>query len=131
VRARDLVIRGDGVGGAEGQATLAVRIRHEIESAAPLIRTRRVSAGWRDTRAGDSMAGFSPRSSRRSVAFGLVLCAVGLYGTLAYTVSRRLRELSTRIALGAQSRDVVRVVLHDAAVTVLPAPALVPSSRWP
>jgi len=34
-------------------------------------------------------------------------------------VSRRLRELSTRIALGAQSRDVVRVVLHDAAVTVL------------
>jgi ABC-type antimicrobial peptide transport system permease subunit len=51
--------------------------------------------------------------------FGLTLCAVGLYGVVAYTVSRRLRELATRIALGAQSRDVARAVLHDCAVTVL------------
>jgi ABC-type antimicrobial peptide transport system permease subunit len=51
--------------------------------------------------------------------FGLVLCAVGLYGVVAYTVTRRLRELATRIALGAQSRDIARAVLHDCAVTVL------------
>jgi ABC-type antimicrobial peptide transport system permease subunit len=51
--------------------------------------------------------------------FGLMLCAVGLYGVIAYTVSRRLRELATRIALGAQSPDIVRVVVHDVAVMVL------------
>jgi putative ABC transport system permease protein len=118
-RARDLVIRGDGVGGAQGQAALGVRVRHEIESAAPLIRTRRVSRwleGYENRR---QYGGFLASVFTAFGAFGLVLCAVGLYGTLAYTVSRRLRELSTRIALGAQSGDVVRVVLHDAAVTVL------------
>jgi ABC-type antimicrobial peptide transport system permease subunit len=51
--------------------------------------------------------------------FGLVLCAVGLYGVIAYAVNRRLRELATRIALGARSSDVVRTVLHDIAVMVL------------
>jgi putative ABC transport system permease protein len=118
-RARDLIIRGDGVGGAQGQATLGVRVRHEIESAAPLIRTRKVNRwleGYENRR---QYGGFLASVFTAFGAFGLVLCAVGLYGTLAYTVSRRLRELSTRIALGAQSRDVVRVVLHDAAVTVL------------
>ena len=118
-RARDLIIRGDGVGGAQGQAMLGVRIRHAIESAAPLIRTRRVSRWLEGYESKRQFSGFLASLFTAFGAFGLLLCAVGLYGTLAYTVSRRLRELSTRIALGAQSRDVVRVVLHDAAVTVL------------
>ena len=80
---------------------------------------RSCDAGWKATTARDNRPGFLPRYSRAFGGFGLLLCGVGLYGVLAYTVSRRLRELATRIALGAQSRDVVRVVLHDAAVTVL------------
>jgi putative ABC transport system permease protein len=51
--------------------------------------------------------------------FGIVLCGVGLYGVLSYTVSRRLREFAVRIALGARRRDVARLVVHDATVTSL------------
>jgi hypothetical protein len=48
-------------------------------------------------------------------ALGLVLAAVGLYGTLAYSVVRRAPEIALRVAIGATKRDISRFVLADAA----------------
>jgi predicted permease len=118
-RDRQLVVRDYGGGGADAQARLRVAIRHELETAAPWARTypvRRWLEGYEGQRQGSA---FFAWMFTAFGLFGLLLCAVGLYGVIAYTVTRRLRELATRVALGAQSRDIARAVLHDCTVTVL------------
>jgi predicted permease len=55
-----------------------------------------------------------------AAGLALVLGAVGLYGTLSYMVSQRTREIGIRMALGAQSVEVRRMIVkHGGRVTLI------------
>jgi ABC-type antimicrobial peptide transport system permease subunit len=65
----------------------------------------------------------------------LLLATIGLYGLMAYSVTRRTPEIGVRMALGAERGDVTRLVLREVALLVgagvlVGIPAAVGTSRW-
>jgi ABC-type antimicrobial peptide transport system permease subunit len=57
-------------------------------------------------------------------SLAILLAAIGTYGVISYSVSRRTAEFGLRMALGAQQQDVLRLVLAQAAKLTLEGAAL-------
>ncbi|MFI5231791.1 MAG: ADOP family duplicated permease [Gemmatimonadales bacterium] len=92
-------------------ARLAPEVREAIRAANPRVRvgTARAAevrvATWRYLQA------FTLRMIGAFAVLALVLAAFGLHATIAYSVGQRTRELGIRIALGAQSHNVMELVM--------------------
>ena len=101
-----MVVRAPGAGGGviEG-VRQAVK---EIDPRMPLYRVMTIEqhltwAFWAQNMAAGLASAFG--------LLALVLAAVGIYGVVSYTVARRTHEIGIRVALGAQARDILRIVL--------------------
>ncbi|HEX3436672.1 MAG TPA: FtsX-like permease family protein [Pseudacidobacterium sp.] len=110
--------------GMRGQKTVEVRtggsptallpviqqIAHELDPNMPLQKPMTQAAQFEESY-------LTPRLfSRLAVGFGLLaafLVATGLYGTLAYRVQRRKNEIGIRMALGANRKTVLGMVLRE------------------
>jgi len=64
-------------------------------------------------------------------ALALILATIGLYGLLAYTVSRRTHEVGIRMALGAKQSQVRWMVVRDALILLAAGAALGAPLAWP
>jgi ABC-type antimicrobial peptide transport system permease subunit len=94
----------------------ARRIMHEFGPDLPLLQPTTQEAQFRESFSQERL--FAKLSSCFGV-LAILLVATGLFGTLAYRVSRRTNEIGVRMALGAQRGQVLWMVLRESLLLCL------------
>ena len=63
--------------------------------------------------------GAGARARRRSRSIAFVLAGIGIHGLLSFSVSQRAQEIGVRMALGAQSGDILRMIVRRSVLLAL------------
>lgn len=100
--------------------TLAPAIRRVVEQIDPEIAVGQVRLLQEAVNAAAAARRYQ---SRLFVVFGVVallITTLGVYAVTAYSLSKRRREMNIRVALGAHTTDVVRLLMQQTSAAVLP-----------
>lgn len=82
----------------------------QVDSELPLSRLMSMSAVIDRQTGGDT---FFSRALAAFALLALVLAAIGIYGLIAYSVGQRTYEIGIRMAMGARSQDILRMIFRQ------------------
>jgi ABC-type lipoprotein release transport system permease subunit len=103
------------VRGVSDPASLRAAIEREFRAVDPLVTPAHERTMEQVIAEGISRQSFNMILLSVFAAIALLLAAIGVYGLMAYSVERRTQEMGIRMALGASSGDLLRIVLLQGA----------------
>ena len=92
-------------------AAISDQVRKQVQSVDPTLPVFGAQALTQTVSDSLSQRRFSMEMITSFAATALLLAALGIYGVISYMVSERTQEIGIRLALGAQPRNILRIVL--------------------